>query len=95
MEADLDLVSISSCLNVFGFVCLFVLYLQDFELRNRQAILELDRTLNIIYYNAPVFEVKEMALTKCLRLWRTRDVSETPGQESECWINVWVFIGLL
>lgn len=48
VEADLDLVSVSSCLNVFGFVCLFVLYLQDFELRNRQAILELDRTLNII-----------------------------------------------
>lgn len=33
----------------------FFVYLQDLELRNRQAILELDMNLNIIYYNAPVF----------------------------------------
>lgn len=40
-------------------------------------------------------EVKEMALTECLCPWRKRDTLETRGQESECWITVGGFIGLL
>lgn len=49
VEAGLDLVSNPPA------KCIFFVYLQDLELRNRQAILDLDIDLNIIYYNAPVF----------------------------------------
>lgn len=47
VEAGLDLVSNPPA------KCIFCLL--DLELRNRQAISELDMNLNIIYFNAPVF----------------------------------------
>lgn len=56
-------------------------YLQDTELRNRKAILELDMNLNIFTTMLLFLEVKEMAMTECLCPWRKRDAPETRGQD--------------